>query len=337
MWYKIAKQGSLWQRISPTFEQDVEDAIKSATVIKDFSLDDQESSNGRLKAGKKYTIDLDKFMTSFSLIPNNPLADYKFLYNPYVTSAYCDRYNKQIVIGTSYMQRVGWLRSTIKHEIIHAIEGTISYLADKFRRVGGEYYSQPDEASSILFRKYEDNQTPLGREEIEEQIYHQYLSATGGDVEYSKKMTRQTLKELDRRSSLISGDVDMYMANPSELRAFRSEIDNVFNIDNLKTVYHQIYENLENGKELYLKGFYELIQSIVNVSDVSENYMNSFYSNLLYVADVDGFDWRFNTQVIKNLDPQYVRQIAKYLSDRFIEMKSYINSYVPDTSETEVL
>jgi len=334
MWYREAKQGSVWQRISPTFERDVEDAIKSATVIKDFSLDDQEFSGGRLKAGKNYTIDLDKFMTSFSLIPNNPLADYKFLYNPYEKSAYCDRYNKQIVIGTSYMQKVGWLRSTIKHEIIHAIEGTISHLAD---REGGEYYSQPDEALSSLFRKYEDNQTPLGRKEIEDQIYQKYLSATGGDVENSKKMTRRTLKELDRRSSLISGDVDMYMANPSELRAFRSEIDNVFSIDNLKTVYHSIYENLENGKELYLKGFYELIQSIVSVSDVSENYMNSFYSNLLYVANVDGFDWRFNTQVIKNLDPQYVRQIAKYLSDRFIEVKRYINSFVPDNSETEVL
>jgi hypothetical protein len=334
MWYREAKQGSVWQRISPTFERDVEDAIKSATVIKDFSLDDQEFSGGRLKAGKNYTIDLDKFMTSFSLIPNNPLADYKFLYNPYEKSAYCDRYNKQIVIGTSYMQKVGWLRSTIKHEIIHAIEETISHLAD---REGGEYYSQPDEALSSLFRKYEDNQTPLGRKEIEDQIYQKYLSATGGDVENSKKMTRRTLKELDRRSSLISGDVDMYMANPSELRAFRSEIDNVFSIDNLKTVYHSIYENLENGKELYLKGFYELIQSIVSVSDVSENYMNSFYSNLLYVANVDGFDWRFNTQVIKNLDPQYVRQIAKYLANLYASVKDYISSYVPDNSETEVL
>lgn len=334
MWYRIAKQGSLWQRVSPTFEQDVEDAIKSATVIKDFSSDDVDFSGGRLKAGKNYTIDLDKFMTSFSLIPNNPLADYEFLYNRYEKSAYCDRYNKQIVIGTIYMQKVGWLSSTIKHEIIHAIEGTISHLGD---REGGEYYSQPDEASSKLFRKYENNQTPLGRKEIEDQIYQKYLSATGGDVENSKKMTRRTLKELDRRSSLFSGDVDMYMTNPSELRAFRSEIDNVFSIDNLKTVYHSIYENLENGKELYLKGFYELIQSVVSVSDVSENYMNSFYSNLLHVANVDGFDWRFNTQVIKNLDPQYLRQIAKYLSDRFIEVNKYINSFVPDISETEVL
>ena len=57
----------------------------------------------------------------------------------------------------------------------------------------------------------------------------------------------------------------------------------------------------------------------------------------MYVANVDGFDWRFNTQVIKNLDPQYVRQIAKYLSDLYVEMKSYISSYVSDNSETEVL
>jgi hypothetical protein len=127
------------------------------------------------------------------------------------------------------------------------------------------------------------------------------------------------------------------MANPSELRAFRSEVDNLFSLENLKTVYHQIYENLENGKDLYLKSFYELIQSIVSVSDVSENYQNSFYFNLLHVADVLGFDSRFNLQVIKNLDPGYVRQIAKHLSNLYVEMKSYISSYVPDNSETEVL
>ena len=153
----------------------------------------------------------------------------------------------------------------------------------------------------------------------------------------AKELSQRTIRELERRSKSISGDLDLYMANPSELRAFRSEVDNLFSIDNLKTVYHQIYENLENGKELFLSGFYELIQRIVSLDDLSESYQNSFYYNLLYVADVSNFDQRFNLQVINNLDPQYVRQIAKYLANLYASVKDYISSYVPDNSETEVL
>ena len=76
-------------------------------------------------------------------------------------------------------------------------------------------------------------------------------------------MTRRTLKELDRRSSLFSGDVDMYMTNPSELRAFRSEIDNVFSIDNLKTVYHSIYEK-------YVSVFSERSVGVLLFEDLQE-------------------------------------------------------------------
>ena len=73
------------------------------------------------------------------------------------------------------------------------------------------------------------------------------------------------------------------------------------------------------------------------MDDLSESYQNSFYYNLLYVADVSNFDQRFNLQVINNLDPQYVRQIAKYLDNLYASVKDYISSYVPDNSETEVL
>jgi hypothetical protein len=340
MWYREAKQGSLWQRISPTFEQDIDEAISGAIVAQDFSSDDAENSDGKLRAGTYSVIDLEKFESSFKDIPNNPLTDYRFIYlKEYDVKggAYCDRTNKRIVIGSDNMQNLGWMRSTLKHEIIHAIEGTIPALKS-------ELYSQPGESSSKLFKNYIENQTPLGRKELEDSLYFENLRKLLGEdgdmAEIRKKareLSQRTIRELERRSKSISGDLDLYMANPSELRAFRSEIDNLFSIDNLKTVYHQIYENLENGKELYLNGFYELIQNIVSISDVSENYQNSFYFNLLYVADVLNFDSRFNLQVIKNLDPGYVRQIAKYLSNLYVEMKSYISSYVPDNSETEVL
>ena len=322
MWYREAKQGSLWSIISPTFEQDVVEAINLSTLLG--------------------VIDLDLFQKNFRNIPNNNLSDYEFRYVPKSelgegSGAHCDRVKKEILIDENAMNNLSWVKSTIKHEIIHAIEGTIPALKS-------ELYSQPGESSSKLFKNYIENQTPLGRKELEDSLYFENLRkllGEDGDMaeirKKAKELSQRTIRELERRSKSISGDLDLYMANPSELRAFRSEVDNLFSIDNLKTVYHQIYENLENGKELFLSGFYELIQRIVSVDDLSESYKNSFYYNLLYVADVSNFDQRFNLQVINNLDPQYVRQIAKYLANLYASVKDYISSYVPDNSETEVL
>lgn len=322
MWYREAKQGSLWSIISPTFEKDVAEAINLSTL--------------------SGVIDLDLFQKNFRNIPNNNLSDYEFRYVPKSelvegSGAHCDRVKKEILIDENAMNNLSWVKSTIKHEIIHAIEGTIPALKS-------ELYSQPGESSSKLFKNYIENQTPLGRKELEDSLYFENLRKLLGEdgdmAEIRKKareLSQRTIRELERRSKSISGDLDLYMANPSELRAFRSEVDNLFSIDNLKTVYHQIYENLDNGKELFLSGFYELIQRIVSVDDLSESYQNSFYYNLLYVADVSNFDQRFNLQVINNLDPQYVRQIAKYLANLYASVKDYISSYVPDNSETEVL
>ena len=322
MWYREAKQGSLWSIISPTFEQDVAEAINLSTL--------------------SGVIDLDLFQKNFRNIPNNNLSDYEFRYVPKSelgegSGAHCDRVKKEILIDENAMNNLSWVKSTIKHEIIHAIEGTIPALKS-------ELYSQPGESSSKLFKNYIENQTPLGRKELEDSLYFENLRkllGEDGDMaeirKKAKELSQRTIRELERRSKSISGDLDLYMANPSELRAFRSEVDNLFSIDNLKTVYHQIYENLENGKELFLSGFYELIQRIVSVDDLSESYQNSFYYNLLYVADVINFDQRFNLQVINNLDPQYIRQIAKYLANLYASVKDYISSYVPDNSETEVL
>ena len=322
MWYREAKQGSLWSLISPTFEKDVAEAINLSTL--------------------SGVIDLDLFQKNFRNIPNNNLSDYEFRYVPKSelgegSGAHCDMVKKEILIDENAMNNLSWVKSTIKHEIIHAIEGTIPALKS-------ELYSQPGESSSKLFKNYIENQTPLGRKELEDSLYFENLRkllGEDGDMaeirKKAKELSQRTIRELERRSKSISGDLDLYMANPSELRAFRSEVDNLFSIDNLKTVYHQIYENLENGKELFLSGFYELIQRIVSVDDLSESYQNSFYYNLLYVADVSNFDQRFNLQVINNLDPQYVRQIAKYLANLYASVKDYISSYVPDNSETEVL
>jgi hypothetical protein len=326
MWYREAKQGSLWSLISPTFEQDVAEAINLSTL--------------------SGVIDLDLFQKNFKNIPNNNLSYYEFRYVPKSelgegSGAHCDRVNKEILIDENLINNLSWVKSTIKHEIIHAIENI------SIPNNNDELYLMPQQSRSDLFRgDWVENQEPLEVQKLRKQLedkYYYYIVDREVNItvvearKKAKKMADKAIRELDKRAKSIHGDFDMYFANPSELRAFRAEFDNLFSLENLKTVYHQIYENLENGKELFLSGFYELIQRIASVDDLSESYQNSFYYNLLYVADVINFDQRFNLQVINNLDPQYVRQIAKYLANLYASVKDYISSYVPDNSETEVL
>ena len=83
MWYREAKQGSLWSIISPTFERDVAEAINLSTL--------------------SGVIDLDLFQKNFRNIPNNNLSDYEFRYVPKSelgegSGAHCDRVNKEILI-----------------------------------------------------------------------------------------------------------------------------------------------------------------------------------------------------------------------------------------------
>jgi hypothetical protein len=351
MWYKFAKQGSLWSRVSLTFEQDVDSAIRASIVTKTFSEDDVASFSGYLSAGDFNVIDLEKFQNYFRGISNNILGDYSFQYldtRKQKSSGHCDRYNKIIVIGEQIIQNLPEVISTLKHEIIHGIEGLTTNIVDK------ELYSYPGDHPSLMFKDYEKDQVPLGRKELEEKLYLDHLEKNTGymremlkyspevfseeDLEKARSLAKKDIRELDRRARSLSGNVDLYMANPSELRAFRSEFDNFFSMSNLIRTYKGIYESLENGKELFLSGFYDLIQIIANVDDVSESYLdNSLYSNLSYISGDRSFDWRFNQQVIKNVDSQYVRQIAKYLTNLYIDVKKYLDSYVPDDSETEVI
>jgi hypothetical protein len=351
MWYKFAKQGSLWSRISPTFEQDVDSAIRASIMTKTFSEDDVFPYSGYLRAGDFNVVDLEKFQDYFRDISENTLRDYSFQYldtRKQKSSGHCDRYNKIIVIGEQIIQNLPEVISTLKHEIIHGIEGLTTNIVDK------ELYSYPGDHPSLMFKDYEKDQVPLGRKELEEKLFLDHLEKNTGymkemlkyspevfseeDLKKARSLAKKDIRELDRRARSLSGNVDLYMANPSELRAFRSEFDNFFSMSNLIRTYKGIYESLENGKDLFLKGFYDLIQNVANVDDVSESYLdNSLYSNLLYISGDRSFDWRFNQQVIKNLDPQYVRQIAKYLTNLYIDVKKYLDSYVPDKSETEVI
>ena len=215
------------------------------------------------------------------------LVDYISLYTEYKkrdvkasTIAKCN-VNKEILIDENLINNLSWVKSTIKHEIIHAIENI------SIPNNNDELYLMPQQSRSDLFRgDWVENQEPLEVQKLRKQLedkYYYYIVDREVNItvvearKKAKKMADKAIRELDKRAKSIHGDFDMYFANPSELRAFRAEFDNLFSLENLKTVYHQIYENLDNGKELFLSGFYELIQRIASVDDLSESYQNSFY------------------------------------------------------------
>ena len=345
MWYKFAKQGSLWSIVSPTFEQDVDQAINASIVSKNFTKEDVNKYPDYIREGSFRIIDFDLFEENFKNISNNKLVDYKFIYKDFSNEsvkggAYCDYRSKSIIFDEKTIQQLSWIKSSLKHEITHAIE----FLIPNREK---ELFSNPEEHHSSLFKDYLPNQEPLVLKEmlkkLEDEFYNQIVLQ---DVEITvvearkkaKLMAQKTLKELEKRSKSIQGKFDLYMGNPSELRAFRAEVDNFFSVENLINTFEAYYGYRENGKEIFLEQLYNLIQMIVNVKDVGENYKQSeLYQNLNSIVQDNSFDSRFNLQVINNLDPQYIRQIAKYLSNLYSTVKEYISSYVPDYSETEVL
>jgi hypothetical protein len=339
MWYKFAKQGSLWSFVSPTFEQDVDQAIKSSIVTKTFTEDDIKQNTYKFRAGDFKVLDLNLFQDYFSSIPNNKIKDYSFQYvdlRQKKNDGQCARYAKRIDINEQNLQNLSRVISVLKHEIIHAIEGLIPYIANS-----GEIYSKPGDHDSYMFKNIEKDQVPFDRKQLEQELFISYLEDITGymilgknptlspeyfskdDIKKARSLAKKDIRELDRRARSFHGDIDMYLANPSELRAFRAQFDNFFSMENLINCYKNIYENVENGKDLFLRGFYELIQIIVNVNDVEEG--NSFFSNLKYEAN-DFIDSNFEKQVFKNSNPQYLRQMGKFLSDRYLEIKQYLES-----------
>jgi len=86
-----------------------------------------------------------------------------------------------------------------------------------------------------------------------------------------------------------------------------------------------------------LEQFKDLIQTIVNIKDVSSSYKTSELYNNIQETTQYSIDRLLFLQIIRNFDTQYIRQIAKYLTNLYLSVKDYVNSYVPDTSETEIL
>ena len=300
MWYKIAKQGSLWSRISPTFEQDVNNALKKSYVD-----------------GK---VDLTLFQEHFSKIPNNSLSDYSFEHLPPedMYGAGGIHFDEGRRIGLNNRNPVG--EALLLHEIIHAIETqTIPFRKE-------EAYTHPGFPAAAFSGKWEPNQEPLMRvkkREEEEKYYIEELSKdknlTPEEVRAkAKQLIDSQMKQFESAAKSMPKDADYYDYSPSELRAQRGELNYHFSVSNLTRIYEGFYSSLEKGKEYFLKELYDFIQTISNIKDVNK------VPNILQASELFKH-LQFDRNLFTNINEQYIRQVAKMLSDSFIEMKKKLN------------
>jgi hypothetical protein len=300
MWYKIAKQGSLWSRISPTFEQDVNNALKKSYVD-----------------GK---VDLTLFQENFRKIPNNSLSDYSFEHLPPedMYGAGGIHFDEGRRIGLNNRNPVG--EALLLHEIIHAIETqTIPFRKE-------EAYTHPGFPAAAFSGKWEPNQEPLMRvkkREEEEKYYIEELSKdknlTPEEVRAkAKQLIDSQMKQFESAAKSMPKDADYYDYSPSELRAQRGELNYHFSVSNLTRIYEGFYSSLEKGKEYFLKELYDLIQTISNIKDVNK------VPNILQASELFKH-LQFDRNLFTNINEQYIRQVAKMLSDSFIEMKKKLN------------
>ena len=300
MWYKLAKQGSLWSRISPTFEQDVYDAIKKSYVD-----------------GK---VDLTVFQDNFSKIPNNSLRDYSFESLPpeEMYGAGGIHFSGQRRIGLTNLRPID--EALLLHEIIHAIEEqTIPSRKE-------EAYTHPGFPAAAFSGKWEPNQEPLMRVKKREQEEQYSIEELSKDKNLTpeqirtkaKQLTDSKMKQFESASKSMPKDDDYYDFIPSELRAQRGELNYYFSIPNLTRIYEGSYSKIENGKEFFIKELYDLIQTISNIKDVNK------VPNILQASELFKH-LQFDRNLFKNINEQYLRQVAKMLSDSFIEMKKKLN------------
>ena len=181
----------------------------------------------------------------------------------------------------------------------------------------------------IGYTKITPEQEKLAKQKIREYIDKTYPGISA-DEERIDKFYRGAISAAES----IKGDFDLYYGTNKELRGIRAQIEDLFSNESIINIYEKYYKNLPNGKQIILKELYDLIQQIVNVKDTGDDYKQSNLFNYLNnetFGSWDTFLKQFELMVIRNINQQYVRQIAKYLSEFYIEMKEYFKTL--DNSE----
>lgn len=144
MWYKIAKYGTLWDRLGPESEEEIDRILDECTYRTKIIEDDKEKEIRKIDfkkldqllkesvLGKKGILNKivefydpkygDYGGISISNSGSVPLIQTKILNIPILVRRYMD---KVIHIHPKYTNNYIWTRSIIKHEISHAISNAV--------------------------------------------------------------------------------------------------------------------------------------------------------------------------------------------------------------------
>jgi hypothetical protein len=168
-------------------------------------------------------------------------------------------------------------------------------------------------------------------EKLAKQKIREYIDKTYPGILADEERIDKFYRGAISAAESIKGDFDLYYGTNKELRGIRAQIEDLFSNESIINIYEKYYKNLPNGKQIILKELYDLIQQIVNVKDTGDDYKQSNLFNYLNnetFGSWDTFLKQFELMVIRNINQQYVRQIAKYLSEFYIEMKETLIEYI---------
>lgn len=334
---KIAKQGSLWSRLGPDFKQKFNEIIEESIV--DFNFDSYVGEKyPNIKPGVHKAINLVKLTEKFRAIAPEEIKHIQFTYDYEMdqkTSGNWVRDYSAITINFDDVQHINKVKHVLKHELFHAVDNILAIDTKvefrKRRRIDKEFSVQPRNFKSTEFKTLDEKS--LSEEDKKAtilKIEKFLLDKIPALSLQPEKLRDEALKQYNimlNRAKSIHGDFDLYTSTLKELRAFRAQLEDLFSTEYLIEIYQNHYKNKPNGKNIFLKQFYDLIQNMVNVKDVGQDYKKSELFNHIRSILPDywrKFDESFEKQMMHNLDEQYVRQIAKYLSNTFLEIKEIL-------------
>jgi len=340
MWYKTAKQGSLWTRVNPDFKQQFDDILKQSIVNRNFTKEQAESYPGFIKQGVHKIIDFNLLQEKFQNIVPGVLKHITFHYDPDLNST-GQWDGSSFTMNAKYMQNIRMVNNVMKHELFHGIDAIILKVNTPKR---GEFYALPGNFQSSEFKGPNEEKITREQEDLAKQKIKDFLLSKKPALAINEERLEREIEKYYRGAKFaaesIKGDFDLYYGTNKELRGFRAQIEDLFSNEVLMDIYEKYYKNLPNGKKVILKELSGLIQQIVNVQDTGNDYKQSNLFNYLNnetFGNWDKFLKQFDLMLIRNVNPQYIRQIAKYLSEFYISFAKHIETNVADTSESEIL
>lgn len=326
MWYKIAKQGSLWSRVNPEFKKQFDEILRESIVEQNFTKEEAEKYKGFIEEGVHKVIDFNLLQEKFREIVPNVLKGVYFKYNPDLKSTGAWD-GSGFSMNYKYIQNIPMVKNVMKHELFHGIDNKT--ISNSKRARGVEFYSVPGNFQSSEFKGPNEEKITPEQEKLAKQKIREYIEKTYPGIMADEEQIDKFYRGAISAAESIKGDFDLYYGTNKEQRGIRAQVEDLFSNESIINIYEKHYKDIPNGKQIILEELYDLIQKIVNIKDTGDDYKQSNLFNYLNnetFRDWGGFLKQFELMVIRNINQQYVRQIAKYLSEFYIEMKEYFKS-----------